>query len=194
MARPRPGRSAADTDAFRPSGQRRGKSLLEVGLPGRPILDQELQALRPILFRFALRATRDPEVSRDLTQEAMLGALTEPGRFAGRSSLRTWVLGILSHKVLDHLRRRAEVLEEEAGDGLLDTASPEDVERTAMARQDLGRLEALLLMLPARERLALLLTDVEGLDRSEVCHTLDVSPTHLRVLLHRGRNRLRRLL
>jgi RNA polymerase sigma-70 factor (ECF subfamily) len=165
-----------------------------MGLPGTPILDEELRALQPLLLRFALRATRDPETSRDLAQEALLGALETGVPFAGRSSLRSWVLGILSHKILDHLRRRHEVLEGEDGDGLLDTASPEDVERTVMARQDLGRVEAALSALPARERLALLLTDVEGLDRAAVCHALNVSPTYLRVLLHRGRNRLRRLL
>jgi RNA polymerase sigma-70 factor (ECF subfamily) len=164
-----------------------------MGLPGTTILDEELWALRPVLLRFALRATRDPEASRDLAQEALLGALEAGLRFEGRSALRTWVLGILSHKVLDHLRRHHEVMEGDE-EGLLETASAEDVERTAMARQDLGRVEAALTRMPARERLALLLTDVEGLDRAAVCHALAVSPTHLRVLLHRGRNRLRRLL
>jgi RNA polymerase sigma-70 factor (ECF subfamily) len=147
-----------------------------------------------VLRRFALRATRDPELSKDLTQETLLAVVKAQGDFEGRSTLRTWALGILSHKVIDHFRSKQVTLELESDDAqLLETASPDDVERTVAARQELGRVERALAQLPGRERLALLLTDVEGLDREAVCHALDVSPTHLRVILHRGRNRLRRL-
>jgi RNA polymerase sigma-70 factor (ECF subfamily) len=157
------------------------------------LLEADLRALEPVLYRFALRATREPETSRDLTQDALLHAVAQAQHFSGRSTLRTWVLGILSHKVLDHFRQRKLVLEGDADEALLDTASPHDLERTAMARQELTRVEAALAQLPARERLAVMLTDVEGLEREAVCHALDVTATHLRVILHRGRNRLRRL-
>ena len=73
-----------------------------------PFSEQALRELEPVLFRFALRATRDADLSRDLTQEALLAALTQEATFAGRSSLRTWVVGILSHKVINHFRRRAD--------------------------------------------------------------------------------------
>ncbi len=157
-------------------------------------LELALGDLEPALRRFALRATRDPELSKDLTQETLLTVVQAHADFQGRSSLRTWALGILSHKVIDHFRARHLTLDLEGDDEqLLETASPDDVERTVSARQELGRVERALGQLPGRERLALLLTDVEGLDREAVCHALDVSPTHLRVILHRGRNRLRRL-
>ena len=144
--------------------------------------------------RFALRAVRDEEGARELTQDALLVAVANGPTFAGRSTVRTWVLGILSHKIIDHLRERGAALEGSDDAAMLETPSSADVERTAMARQELGRVEVALARLPARERVALLLTDVEGVDREEVCHVLSVTPTHLRVLLHRGRNRLRRLL
>jgi RNA polymerase sigma factor (sigma-70 family) len=158
-------------------------------------LGLELRSLEPILLRFALRATRDPDASRDLTQEALLAAVAQAATFAGRSSLRTWVVGILAHKITDHLRSRARRAGEPEGDaGLLDAPSAEDVERAVMARQRLAAVDRALLGLPERERLALLLVDVEGLDRDEARNALGVGATHLRVLLHRGRNRLRRAL
>jgi RNA polymerase sigma-70 factor (ECF subfamily) len=157
--------------------------------------EAEILQLEPALRAFAIRATRNPELARDLVQETLLSATTSAAAFDGRSKLRTWVLGILAHKVLDHFRSAAVRGEDPDGEAaLLETPSTEDVERVAIARQSLERVERALGELPDKERLAILLTDVEGLDRREVCHVLEVSPTHLRVLLHRGRNRLRRLL
>jgi RNA polymerase sigma factor (sigma-70 family) len=160
-----------------------------------PSMEADLRQLEQVLYRFALRATRDPELSRDLTQETLLAAVADAATFAARSTLRTWVVGILAHKVTDH-RRRSGVRQME-GDGdeqLLSTPSAEDVERVVMARQRLAAVEKGLQALPERERLALLLLDVEGVDRDEVCNALGVTATHLRVLLHRGRNHLRRML
>lgn len=157
--------------------------------------EAEILQLEPALLAFALRATRNPELSRDLVQDTLLSATTQARSFDGRSKLRTWVLGILSHKVIDHFRSVAVSREDPGGDeALLDTPSSDDVERVVIARQSLQRVEQALAGLPDKERVAILLTDVEGLDRAEVCHVLGVSPTHLRVLLHRGRNRLRRSL
>ena len=159
------------------------------------MLEGELRQLEPVLYRFALRATRDPELSRDLVQEALLAAVAQAETFAERSTLRTWVVGILAHKVTDHQRRRAVRRAEVDDDGDLTQApSAEDVERVVAARQELRAVDRALGALPERERLALLLMDVECVDREEACNALGVSATHLRVLLHRGRNRLRKML
>jgi RNA polymerase sigma factor (sigma-70 family) len=162
---------------------------------GAALIEPEIRKLEPILYRFALRTTRDPELSRDLTQEALLAAVAQTAAFAERSTLRTWVIGILAHKVIDH-RRRSAVRRAEGSDelDLLTTPSSDDVERVVMARQELQAVERGLAALPERERLALLLLDVEGVDREEACNALGVTATHLRVLLHRGRNRLRKML
>jgi RNA polymerase sigma-70 factor (ECF subfamily) len=160
-----------------------------------PITEPVARELEPVLYRFALRAVGDSELARDLTQEALLAAVAQGGAFGGRSSLRTWVIGILSHKVIDHFRRRA-ARPMEGGDSaeLVAAPSPEDVERVVAARQELAAVERALKKLPELERLALLLVDVEGLEREDCCHALGTTATHLRVLLHRGRNRLRRML
>ncbi len=157
------------------------------------LADVELRQLETVLFRFALRATRDPELSRDLTQEALLAAVAQKGTFAGRSTLRTWVVGILSHKLMDHFRR-APRRETADADELIATPSEEDVERVVAARQQLLLVERALATLPELERLAVMLVDVEQVDHEDSCRALDVTATHLRVLLHRGRNRLRRKL
>src|SRR5689334_22459750 len=115
-----------------------------VGKP--PFEDAEIRSLEPVLYRFALRATRDPDRARDLTQEALLAAVAQASDFAARSSLRTWVVGILAHKIADHLRRRArDRAEEGGGDDLLTAPSPEDVERVIMARQRLAAVDRALL-------------------------------------------------
>jgi RNA polymerase sigma factor (sigma-70 family) len=159
------------------------------------ISEADLQALEPVLYRFALRATRDGELSRDLAQDALVTALAQAESFAGRSTLRTWVIGILSHKLLDHFRRSKAVPAQEGDDpDLLAAPSDEDIERVVAARQQLQLVEQALGRLPERERLAVMLKDVEGLESEECCNVLEVSATHLRVLLHRGRNRLRRAL
>jgi RNA polymerase sigma-70 factor (ECF subfamily) len=156
---------------------------------------QEVAALEPVLLRFALRASRDPERARELVQETFVAALAAPAPFEGRSQLRTWVIGILAHKLVDALRARPTwLVGEEATDDLLQAPSPEDLERAAIARQDLARVSAALGALPARERLAMLLVDVEAVGRPAACEALGVSSENLRVLLHRGRNRLRRSL
>jgi RNA polymerase sigma factor (sigma-70 family) len=161
-----------------------------------PVPQQDLAALEPVLFRFALRAVRDRDLAHDLTQDALLVAVADRGTFAGRSALRTWVVGILSHKIMDHFRRAAVRTVDATPDDavLLATPSDEDIERVVAARQELASVDRALQSLPERERMALLLVDVEGLDREESCSALGVSATHLRVLLHRGRNRLRGLL
>ena len=159
------------------------------------IPEPELRALEPVLYRFALRATRDRDVARDLTQDALLAAIAQASTFAGRSALRTWVVGILSHKIIDHYRRTlGRVPDGEEDADLLATPSSADVERVVAARQELAAVDRALMQLPERERLALMLVDVEGLEREDACRALDVSATHLRVLLHRARNRVRRLL
>lgn len=152
--------------------------------------------MEPVLYRFALRAVRDSDTARDLVQETLLAAVAQADQFLGRSTERTWAIGILAHKIADHFRRRAvrETAAPNDDDALYATPSDEDIERVVAARQELAAVERALAELPERERLAVLLTDVEGLDREECCRVLDVSATHLRVLLHRARNRLRVLL
>ncbi len=57
------------------------------------------------LYRFALSRLHDEEVSADMVQEALLAAWRGKSRFKGDSSLRTWLVSILKHKIIDYIRK-----------------------------------------------------------------------------------------
>ena len=68
---------------------------------------REVQALRPELLRFARYQLRNDDWAEDAVSETVLAALEKPQSFGGRSQLKTWLIGILKHKLIDQLRRRA---------------------------------------------------------------------------------------
>lgn len=158
--------------------------------------DAAVRAAEPVLLAYAQRAVADASVARDLVQDTLLAALQGQARFDGRSQVRTWLVSILSHKIIDHFRRnkRWRPLEadlEDEGADLLQAPPTSSPEHAASRRQALGVVERALSTLTPRERVAVLLVDVEGVERTEACNVLGVRATHLRILLHRGRHRLR---
>ncbi len=155
---------------------------------------EELSRCEPRLRAFARRALGASDGVEDLVQDTLVAALAQS--FEGRSSLSTWLIGILSHKVIDHLRRSRQPagIPADAGEADLLEAPTRSPERALEQQQALEIIERTLPALPEHERLAVLMVDVEGLERPDVCNALQVEPTHLRVLLHRGRHRLRRAL
>src|SRR5262245_43042551 len=64
-----------------------------------------LEAHADYLFHFAVGQVRDAGVAEDLVQDTFLAALKARNGYAGKSSERTWLTGILRHKIYDHLRR-----------------------------------------------------------------------------------------
>ena len=65
------------------------------------------EALRPQLLRFARTQLRNEAWAEDAVSETLLAALEKPQSFAGGSQLKTWLVGILKHKVVDQLRRQS---------------------------------------------------------------------------------------
>ena len=65
----------------------------------------QVQALRPPLLRFARNQLRNDAWAEDAVSETLLAALEKPQSFGGQSQLKTWLVGILKHKVIDQLRR-----------------------------------------------------------------------------------------
>src|SRR5687767_5313379 len=84
-------------------------TMAESRLPGLPggFESGELEALRPYLLRFALLQLRDAAAAEDAVQETLLAALRTGSRYAGRSTLKTWLTGILKHKIIDQVRRQS---------------------------------------------------------------------------------------
>jgi RNA polymerase sigma-70 factor (ECF subfamily) len=78
---------------------------------------------RPYLLRYASLQLRDAHAAEDAVQETLLAALGGEASFAGRSNLRTWLTGILKHKIVDAIRRagrEAPALSEDEFDALFD--------------------------------------------------------------------------
>jgi RNA polymerase sigma-70 factor (ECF subfamily) len=159
------------------------------------------------LFNLALGQIRDATVAEDLVQETFLAALKSRDRFSGRSSDRTWLVGILRHKIYDHLRRicrerparsdRSETSRDEESweesmfwlhDVAAECAQPSRRMELAEFRQ---ALEQALGKLPPRIAQVFQLYEVEERPNHEVCEQLKISESNLWVMLHRARKQLR---
>jgi RNA polymerase sigma-70 factor, ECF subfamily len=168
------------------------------------------------LFRYAKFRVREDAVAEDIMQETLLAALQGYHRFAGRGSVRTWLVGILKHKITDYYRRAsretpASQLEgdapahdeffRDAGEWV-DHWKPEraPVEWQADPAELLRQGEfwevysRCLAPLPQRVASAFTMREVDGLTSEEICEVLSISVNNLWVMLHRARMHLRRCL
>ncbi len=148
-----------------------------------------------MVFAMALRMSGDREEAADLTQETFLRVYRHLGRFAGRSSLKTWIYRITVNCCRSRLRRRSrrrlEGPIEHLEEGADQRAGPE---QRALGH-DLGRrLAAAIAALPIAFREAVVLRDVQGLSYSEIGDVLGVRIGTVRSRIARGRERLRGLL
>ena len=177
--------------------------------------NQWLDSHGDYLYRYALMRVRDAAVAEDLLQETLLAAVTGHQSHAGRSSERTWLVGILKHKVIDHFRRVARTAQFQLsleGDGEIDCFEESgpwrghwreerapnswavDARQCLESREFWEVLEHCLSQLPRQMSIAFTLREIDGLTSTEICDILNVSPNNLWVLLHRSRTKLRQLL
>jgi RNA polymerase sigma-70 factor (ECF subfamily) len=164
-----------------------------------------------MMLRVALSHVENRSVAEDVVQDAWLTILRSLERFERRSSLRTWVLGIVINLARSRARaeRRLTPPSDTGGPSVDPTRflpashprwphhwavepmpwrTPEDQLLAEETRQViLGAIGAL----PAAQREALVLRDLEGLTSAEVCNILSITDTNQRVLLHRARSRVR---
>jgi RNA polymerase sigma-70 factor (ECF subfamily) len=159
------------------------------------------------LYRYALLRLRAPDLAADVVQETFLEALEALDSFAGRSSERTWLIGILRHKILDHFRKSGR---EHAvfGDAPIDVAVEsgfdqrgrwktvpeawrEEPSRTLETREFWEVFGRCLSRLPARLADAFFLREVDGLKADEVQALLGITQANLWARLHRARTLLR---
>lgn len=151
------------------------------------------------LYRYAYRRLGDRHTAEDLTQETLLSAWGARHSFAGNSSERTWLVGILKHRLADHWRKaRREppmsdfdaVVDEYDWNGVHPHDPPPDI--ALEQRQKWQILVDCLAMLPPAQARAVTLCGIEGLSGDEACKLLGMAPPNLWVTLHRARARLRR--
>jgi RNA polymerase sigma-70 factor (ECF subfamily) len=168
----------------------------------------EVEAQRPYLLRFASVQLRDGHAAEDAVQETLVAALAAEASFAGRSNLRTWLTGILKHKIVDAIRRaRSQTAREvalgsdEDFDALFDETGHwaqmpvwKNPDASLEQAEFFRTLEECLGHLPAKTAQAFMMREHLGFETDEVCKELGITPTHLWVLLYRARMALRQCL
>lgn len=179
-------------------------------MPAADDFRRQIEALRPYLLRFASLQLRDAAAAEDAVQEALLAALAGQASFAGRANLRTWLTGILKHKIVDAIRRQSrepavslDADDEGAQIDELFTQRGHWEERPAAWGDPDGALEQVqffralemcLERLPERTARVFMMREHLGAETGEICKELSITPTHCWVLLYRARMALRECL
>jgi RNA polymerase sigma-70 factor (ECF subfamily) len=174
-------------------------------------IESQLAQYQGYLLRYARLQLRNDAWAEDAVSETMLAALSKPQSFSNRSQLKTWLVGILKHKVIDILRQRQrEVsLQEDEGDSNdeLDAlmfkadghfasqpAEWGDPEKALSSRQFFEVLEACAEKLPPAMARVFMMREWLELSSEAICKELGLTQTNLYVQLHRARLRLRECL
>lgn len=174
-----------------------------------------VRAFQPAFLRLARTWVGDPAAAAEVVQQAWLTALESLSTYEGRSSLRTWLFGVVINVARSHLRARkrlvplsALVAEEAQGEPAVAPErfftegewvghwavwpSPFPNPDEALERERLRRLlEQAIATLPPLQQQVMVLCDVEGLSGEETCNIVGLTGTHQRVLLHRARAKAR---
>lgn len=162
------------------------------------------------LYRYALLRTRDSEQAEDAVQECLVSALGSHRSFAGRSSERTWLIGILRRKLIDRVRKKMREQSIRGTDSLLATEQVENATfdkagkwkvspggwsgepHTNMDRREFWEaFHACLKALPTALAGVFMLRELDQLESEEICEVLGLTPTNLWTRLHRARLGLR---
>jgi RNA polymerase sigma-70 factor, ECF subfamily len=164
-----------------------------------------VEAERAYLLRYASLQLRDTQAAEDAVQETLLAALAGESGFGQRASLRTWLTGILKHKIIDTIRRTSreapaasedefEALFDERGHWIEMPAAWQDPDSSLDQKQFFAALELCLARLPQRTAQTFMMREHLGLETDEICKELAITPTHCWVLLYRARMALRECL
>ncbi|MBC7575419.1 MAG: sigma-70 family RNA polymerase sigma factor [Herminiimonas sp.] len=180
-------------------------------MPDTADLHRQLDQLRPALLRFAMLQLRNDAQAEDVVQEALIAVLEHPARFAGQSSLRTYVTGIMKHKIIDLLRaakrtRQIETYDDQSEADAIDALFAADGHTLAKPRdwgnpdatleqKDFFRvMEICLEKLPAKTARVFMMREWLDLDTDEICKELGITTANVWVILYRARVRLRECL
>lgn len=166
------------------------------------------------LFRYAFARLRDETLAEDLVQETLLSAIQSLRSYGGRSTERTWLTGILKHKIIDHYRKNSKNIQftdedtdlsvtdhfferPDAWDGhwviKLRPVDPEQSPDQVLERGEFWDvMNSCLSALPERVASVFTLREVDGLTSDEICEVLSLSPSNFWVIMHRARMQLRR--
>jgi RNA polymerase sigma-70 factor (ECF subfamily) len=217
-------RGEADVPAQRPAGPEDGELVARLRQGDEAAFARIVTSWSPMMLRVARGHVSTDASCEEIVQETWMAVIRGLDRFEGRSSLRTWVFRILTNLAKTRGVREARSVPmssmspfapaDEAGPTVdPDRFRPADdqyphnwtpvgapvqwqpgPEQAAVAGETRRLLGTALQDLPERQRAVVTLRDVHGLSSDEVCAALDLSAANQRVLLHRGRARLRAVL
>ncbi len=161
------------------------------------------------LYRFALARLRDPHQAEDVVQETFFAAIKN-NSFAEQSSPRTWLTGILKHKIIDVMRKKnretpASELMHESDANMdeffddkghwVDKPQTWDVPDNLLEqKQFMGVLQKCIDKVPNKLATLFMMRDVEEKDNQEICKELNITTTNAWVMLYRARMGIRKCL
>ena len=151
-------------------------------------------ALRPLICRWALVMTGDPQDAEDVAQIVLMKMLTSMEGFDGRSKVTSWVYRITRNASLDHQRRKKQdqrLAEKAEWSARAETPRLDDPLDDIEMKRTLQLIRTLLRELPMRQREVFDLVDLQGLEPREAAELLEMNPNTLRVHLLRARRRMR---
>ncbi len=166
-------------------------------------LQEFMESYLPQIFRAARGAGLNEQNAEDVSQNTFITFMEKIGDFEGRSSVRTWLFGILYHKISE-MRRSAQ--RESQADDIDDVMEarfktngfwanpPRESDKKTFDQEIRVHLEECLDGVTTEQRMAFLLREVEEMGSDEICQTMDISRSNLGVVLFRGRNKLRECL
>lgn len=170
-----------------------------------------LNAHGDYLYRFALARLRDPHTAEDAVQETMLAAIKN-NSFEGESSPRTWLTGILKHKIIDIQRKQireqpvSDLVDLDATDTAMDDffdqhghwlEKPQawnNPDGALEQKQFLSVLSQCLDKLPTKLKALFMMRDVHEIENENICKELNITTTNAWVMLYRARMGLRKCL
>ena len=179
-----------------------------------PTVDpREVERFRGYLTRYALLQLRDQAAAEDVVQETLLAAIQASARFSGRSTVKTWLTGILKHKIIDQVRRQSReqpLLQSEDDDrsesDIVDAlfqsdghwhtppANWGDPGNALEAKEFWKAFEMCSKLMPLKTARVFMMREVLELTTEEICKELNITATNCWVMLHRARLSLRECL
>lgn len=163
-----------------------------------------------ILFRFCMLRVRDTSVAEDLVQETFLSALKSRESFKGQSAEKSWLIGILKHKILDHYRKNARdgefnklVNDEKELDSFFNqqykdahshSAWSQDPSKNAENEEFRKVFQKCLNNIPPKFSQVFTMRELDNMPTDQICKELNITPTNLWVILHRARMGLKNCL
>ena len=196
-------------------GHDQEKNLIEALRAGNELaFEALLERLSPSMLGIARSILRDSEMAEEVVQDTWLAAIQGLKRFEGRSSLKTWIFSILTNVARTRAKRERRTI---AFSSLSEVESPADKlaaaserfsdhrhawmspprrrrqtpEDCLLSREAVTMIRKALQSMPSRQAEVVSLRDIEGWSAEEVCQSLGLTEANQKVLLHRGRTRVR---